>query len=160
MRTLSIVIPCGGNASWRLRNLEEVLICLRSQTRKDFELILVEQSTDGQYYHDQKSCDLYLPIEDPMNRPFNRSWCRNVGAYHASGELLLLMDGDYVFQCDYLEKVIKMEDYFFSGTNLFYWSDARLRETYLEKKDFSIFRQSPSFPPVCSQCSVWWNSWI
>lgn len=140
---LSVVIPCGGNYPERVRNFHEVIACLQRQTYKDFELVLVEQSIDDKYYHSKVPCTKYIPISDPVNRGFNRSWCRNVGAYQASGEVVLLMDGDYVFPGDYLEQVLKMDEVFFSGTNLYLWSSSRQVETYLRTKNIRVFESSP-----------------
>lgn len=141
---LSVIIPCGGNYPERVRNLDEVLGCIARQTCREFELVLVEQSVDGKYYHSQVPCSTYIPIQDPGERGFNRSWCRNVGAYHASGEVVLLMDGDYVFPQDYFEQVLKMNDVFFSGTNLYLWSDAKLLAEYMQSKDMNVFERSQS----------------
>lgn len=140
---LSVIVPCGGNYPERLRNLHEVMACLQCQTFKDFELVLVEQSVDGCYYHSHIPCDKYIALCDPANRGFNRSWCRNVGVYQASGEVVLLMDGDYVFPGNYLEYVLKADDVFFSGTNLYLWSAAEQAERYFRTKDLSIFESSP-----------------
>ena len=140
---LSVIIPCGGNYPERVRNLHEVIACLQRQTYKEFELVLVEQRVDGNYYHNDIRCSKYIPISDPAGRGFNRSWCRNVGAYNASGEVVLLMDGDYVFQDDYLEQVLKMDDVFFSGTDLYLWSSAREVEAYFATRNMKVFESSP-----------------
>jgi glycosyltransferase involved in cell wall biosynthesis len=42
-----------------------------------------------------------------MNRGFNLSWCRNVGAKHARGEKIILMDSDMCFESEYLDQVAK-----------------------------------------------------
>jgi glycosyltransferase involved in cell wall biosynthesis len=140
---LSIVIPCGGNYPERVRNLHEVLACLDRQTYRDFELLLVEQSIDGSYYHSGLACSRYISIMDPAGRGFNRSWCRNVGVYNASGEIVLLMDGDYVFPDNYLEHVLMMRDVFFSGTNLYLWSSEQQVAAYFSSHDIKVFESSP-----------------
>jgi glycosyltransferase involved in cell wall biosynthesis len=141
---LSIIIPCGGKYPERVRNLHEVLKCLASQTYRDFELILVEQTVDGNFHHSDLACSKYIQLKDPGNRGFNRSWCRNVGVYNASGEIVLLMDGDYVFPTDYLEKVLQMNDVFFSGTNLYLWSTQRQVDEYKRTGNMEAFESSPS----------------
>jgi glycosyltransferase involved in cell wall biosynthesis len=138
---LSVIIPCGGNYPERVRNLHEVLLCLGQQSYRDFELILVEQSVDGKFYHSQLPCDEYIQLQDPRGRGFNRSWCRNAGAYNASGETILMMDGDYVFPTNYLERVLEMKDVFFSGTNLYLWSTPELLKEYMQHRNMNAFER-------------------
>lgn len=140
---LSVIIPCGGNYPERVRNLHEVLLCLGQQTYREFELVLVEQSVDEKFYHSHLPCSNYIQLKDPGNRGFNRSWCRNVGAYSASGDMILLMDGDYVFSASYLERVLEIKDVFFSGTDLYLWSTAELLKEYMRSRDVSVFERSP-----------------
>lgn len=141
-KRISVVIPCGGNFPERVRNLHLSLECLRKQTFNDFELLLVEQTVDGSFYHSNLDCDKYIQLRDPLMRGFNRSWCRNVGANTATGDIILLMDGDYVFAEKYLEIIARTTDRFFSGTDQYRWSTLPLVEEYLASKDVSVFRKA------------------
>ena len=138
---LSIVVICGSGLPERMRNFNETIYCLKRQTYQDFELIIVEQSVDGHYYHAETEASQYIPIKDPVARGFNRSWCRNVGAYSANGEIILIMDADYVFPHNYLEKIITQNDVFFAGTNLYLWSTQALISSYLTNRDVRIFEK-------------------
>ena len=47
---ISIVVPTGGNDPLRERNFLECLKCIQKQTYKNYEIVVVEQSLDGNYY--------------------------------------------------------------------------------------------------------------
>ena len=138
---LSIVIICGSGLPERIRNCNETIRCLKNQTYQNYEIIIVEQSIDGNFYHSKTEATQYIAIKDPMDRGFNRSWCRNVGAYSANGEIILLMDADYVFPNNYLEKIICQKEDFFAGTDLYLWSTQTLAEKYIQNHDVSIFEK-------------------
>ena len=122
MKKLSVVLPTGGNNPERIRNLEENLKCLRNQTYKNWELIIVEQSMDGKFYHQNRNYDQYKGITDEQFRGFNLSWCRNVGAKMATGDIIVLMDADYVFRPDYLEKLAGFNGKFSSSASHVCWT--------------------------------------
>lgn len=140
MKKVSIAIPTGGDDYERRRNLEECLHCLSRQTVAPHEVIIVEQSLDGSFYNDDLPCDKHVKIADPENRGFNLAWCRNVGAYAASGDVVLLMDGDYVFADNYLEQIQKVDAPFFSGAKSLLWSDENLVRRYLQDRNFDVMK--------------------
>jgi glycosyltransferase involved in cell wall biosynthesis len=47
---LSIILPTGGNDHLRNRNFNECLTCIKNQTFVDYEVIVVEQSLDNNFY--------------------------------------------------------------------------------------------------------------
>ena len=47
---LSIIIPTGGSDHLRNRNFNECLSAIKSQRFTDYEVIVVEQSLDGNFY--------------------------------------------------------------------------------------------------------------
>ena len=118
---ISIVIPTGGNDPGRNRNFEECLRCIREQTFRDYEIIVVEQSLDGRFYKNENPSYKHIKIKDPQNRGFNLSWCRNVGARLASGEILILMDSDFVFEKDYFKTISEFKGNFAAGAETYYW---------------------------------------
>lgn len=117
---LSIVIPTGGNDPLRDRNFKECLKCINEQTFKDFEIIVVEQSLDGNFYKTGGNYK-HIGIKDPENRGFNLSWCRNVGARESDGDILVLMDSDFVFDKDYFKTISKFKGEFAAGAETYYW---------------------------------------
>lgn len=117
---LSIVIPTGGNDPLRNRNFNECLKCINNQSFKDFEIIVVEQSLDGRFYKADNTYK-HIGIKDPENRGFNLSWCRNVGARQAQGEILVLMDSDFIFENDYFKTISEFKGKFAAGAETYYW---------------------------------------
>lgn len=140
---ISIVLPTAGNDAQRNRNFEECLKCINSQTFRDFEVIVVEQSLDGGFY--KKSNRLldykHIGIKDPHNRGFNLSWCRNVGARESQGELLVLMDSDFVFEENYFLEISKFSGAFAAGAETYYWCNSEEpTQEWIRTRNFSSFR--------------------
>lgn len=103
---LSVVIPMGGEDAKgrRLRNLTETLGCIHRQTFTDYEVIIVEEVFNGNIIFEDMNVDQYIQVEGDKNG--NRSWTRNIGANVASGDRLLQMDGDILFETDYFQRII------------------------------------------------------
>ena len=47
---ISVIMPTGGNDPQRNRNFNECLQCIKNQTFTDYEVIVVEQTLDGNFY--------------------------------------------------------------------------------------------------------------
>ena len=114
---LSIILPTGGNDHLRNRNFNECLSAIKNQTFTDYEVIVVEQALDGNFYKRSNPIIPYkhIAIKDPQNRGFNLSWCRNVGAREANGELIVLMDSDFVFENNYFTVISQFAGEFAAG---------------------------------------------
>jgi glycosyltransferase involved in cell wall biosynthesis len=141
---LSIVIPIGGNDYLRGRNFNECLKCINEQTFKDFEIIVVEQSLDGNFYKTSSKYK-HIGINDPLNRGFNLSWCRNVGAKEAEGDILVLMDSDFVFDKDYFKVISEFKGKFAAGAETYYWCNREDPTTeWLKTKDLESIRSKGS----------------
>lgn len=142
---LSIIIPTAGNDDLRNRNFKECLKCISQQTFKDFEVIVVEQTLDGNFYKKSDSIIDYkhIGIKDPQDRGFNLSWCRNVGARKSIGDIIVLMDSDFVFENEYFSTISEFEGNFAAGADTYYWCNTEdpTRE-WLRTKNFDIFRRS------------------
>ena len=141
---LSIIIPTGGNDQQRNRNFNECLTCIKNQTFKDYEIIVVEQSLDGYFYKSNNSIADYkhIEIKDPQNRGFNLSWCRNVGAREAKGDILVLMDSDFVFENDYFSKISEFNSEFAAGAETYYWCNTEEPTSeWIRTRNFDTFRK-------------------
>jgi glycosyltransferase involved in cell wall biosynthesis len=148
MKKISVIIPFAGNDPERTRNLEECLGAIFSQNYKNYEVILVEQTLNGAFYqHDRGGRIKHITISDPQNRGFNLSWCRNVGAKEATGDTLILMDSDFVFDAGYFDRVAAFEGEFAAGSETYYWCNTEepTRE-WLRTKDFNVFERFGSEP--------------
>ena len=122
-KKISIIIPTAGNDSLRERNFRHCVKSIEQQEYDNYEVIIVEQTLDGSFYKEsfKKDSFKWIGITDPLNRGFNLSWCRNVGAKIAEGEIIILMDSDMVFESKYLTEVNKLETVFSGGSSLYHW---------------------------------------
>jgi glycosyltransferase involved in cell wall biosynthesis len=146
---LSIVIPTGGSDHLRNRNFNECLLAIKKQRFNDYEVIVVEQSLDGNFYKSSNTILNYkhVGIKDPQNRGFNLSWCRNVGAREAQGEIIVLMDSDFVFESDYFTVISEFKGEFAAGAETYYWCNTEdPTSEWLRTRDFNIFRRRGAGP--------------
>ncbi len=99
--TYSIIIPVYN----RPDEVEELLLSLTQQTRKDFEVIIVE---DGSTISCEDVCNHYAGILDlhyyskPNSGP---GQSRNYGAERAQGKWLIILDSDVILPEGYIEKI-------------------------------------------------------
>ena len=147
---LSIILPTAGNDHLRNRNFNECLKCINEQSFRDFEVIVVEQALDRNNYYKSSNPLLsykHIPIKDPENRGFNLSWCRNVGAREAIGEIIVLMDSDFVFEKDYFKTISEFNGEFAAGAETYYWSNLEgPTSDFLRTKNFDVFRKKGGGP--------------
>ena len=141
---LSIILPTGGNDHLRNRNFNECLNCIKGQSFTDYEVIVVEQTLDNNFYKQSSSIIPYkhIGIKDPQNRGFNLSWCRNVGAREAQGDIIVLMDSDFVFENNYFSIISEFQGEFAAGAETYYWCNMEEPTMdWLRTKDFKLFRK-------------------
>lgn len=144
---ISVVIPTGGNDRERNRNFFECLRCIENQSFRDYEIIVVEQSLDGGFYKKSDPRYNHIRIKDPQNRGFNLSWCRNVGARIATGETLVLMDSDFVFESDYFKTISEFNGMFAAGAETYYWCNTESPTSHwMKNRDFNYFRENGGEP--------------
>jgi glycosyltransferase involved in cell wall biosynthesis len=146
---LSIILPTAGNDPQRNRNFNECLKCINSQTFRDFEVIVVEQSLDGKVYKENNPIIQYkhIAIKDPEDRGFNLSWCRNVGARQAKGDILVLMDSDFVFENQYFQIISQFNGKFAAGSENYYWCNhEHPTHQWINTRNFDNFRMRAGGP--------------
>ena len=104
---VSIIFPVGGRG--RLGQFQLALAAARGQQGVDFEIVVVEQSpqailagevpADVRYVHDAVPED---------TRGFNKSRAFNVGARAARGEVLVLLDADYLVPAQFARECLRV----------------------------------------------------
>jgi glycosyltransferase involved in cell wall biosynthesis len=109
---LSLIFPYYDNPKMLAYQLE-YYAQLPDQVASKVEIVLVDDAS-SQY----PAADL-VPQKYPMrlsvfridkDKPWNQDAARNIGAYEATGEFLLLTDIDHVVPVDTLENLLMMED--------------------------------------------------
>jgi glycosyltransferase involved in cell wall biosynthesis len=143
MKKISIIIPFAGNVPERERNLQECLRACLSQTYKAHEIILVEQSLDGEFYRSELPEPVqWCPISDKEWRGFNLSWCRKVVDRQATGDIIVLKDSDFIFPSDYFSKIAEFNGKFAAGAETYYWCNSEdPTRAWLSSRDFSVFQK-------------------
>lgn len=138
--SLSIVLISTGNNFSRSQNFVECYNCIKAQSYTDYELLIVEQADPkGEFYRGSFACDRHIKIKDPQNRPFNLSWCRNVGVVEAKNETVVIMDSDFVFADGYFEKISKVKTPFVGGATKYLWTTPEERAHYYQHRDLNYF---------------------
>ena len=125
---ISVIITVHGNDIDRYVNLLQLLKCLKNQTRKPDEVIIVEQhiGNDSRYYYQVNLTELniqYIPIVfTGHEKLFSVSWCRNVGIYKATGDIVVCIDCDYMFDNSYIETIlnISIENYYLGWSTIYF----------------------------------------
>jgi len=112
---LSVIIPYTKGGELRENNLATLLKNIKTQTYKDYELIIVEQvfNTSSKDFN----CKHIRISYDKDNR-FNKSWAINVGVRNSKYDNLLVVDADMLFGNDYFQKISafsKKHNKFFMG---------------------------------------------
>src|SRR5574343_2086469 len=93
--TISVIIPFSRGDKERQDGLWLMLACIKKQTFRDFELILVEMTQDG--------VGCYLPYKPdqhillPYIGQMSKSWVCNRGVRAANNNELLFLDADTQF---------------------------------------------------------------
>jgi predicted glycosyltransferase involved in capsule biosynthesis len=93
----------------RLEGLRALMQSIKSQTYKNFETIVVEdtQGRKESSFPFGNEVNKVITITDPEHRKFNKSWIMNVGAREAATDNLLFIDSEISFGLDFLQKVIE-----------------------------------------------------
>ena len=121
MTELSIVIPYTYGGEQREECLKNLMRVIKAQTFGKYEVIIVEQilglKETGQCSQ-RDGVDQYVLLKDSENRPFNKSWCINVGIKRASSSNVLVVDSDTIFGSNYFESIMAFREQspkFFNG---------------------------------------------
>jgi hypothetical protein len=91
---VSILIPIGGTA--RLRQFELALAAARAQAGVEVEVIVVEQGSEAKLAGRLPAEVRYVHQPAAPGLPFNKSRALNEGARLARGDVLVILDGDYL----------------------------------------------------------------
>lgn len=101
--SFSVIIPYIKGEENRRNGLVEMLKRIRSQTFRDFELILCEATQDGTSDYLPFSFDQRFLLR--FEGRFNKSWVINYAVRNAKHNKILVLDADTLFESDYFQKV-------------------------------------------------------
>lgn len=133
---LSVIIHIGGNQPGRKMNTMECFRNLMMQSYQGYELIVVEQSLDGQLYWQEITGFLFPDrrYQAIYGEEYCGSWARNVGGRIAAGDIFLFLDADTLFKYNYLSTIMwlfKPEDGYAIGYRLCHRLGEKGKEAYL-----------------------------
>lgn len=100
---VSIIVPVYNVQSY----LEDCIICLRNQTYKNIEIVLID---DGSTDHSGQLCDMFSRLDNRITVIHKKngglSDARNVGIIKSKGALFCCVDSDDLVADDYVEILI------------------------------------------------------
>ena len=105
---ISIIIGIMGNDEERLKNFDAMLDCFDAQDiTSGYDITVVEQlfcDSDPVFHRDRvtERGHRYMIIQ---GQPFSLSWCFNVGAKQAEGDILMFMGAGLVFGKDFVRRM-------------------------------------------------------
>ena len=117
---ISFIIAISGASPRRSNNFHETLWALEDQDCLDREIVIVEQVTDDIEcwdYMESIPWFRYMAIYDPV---FCLSWCHNVGAKIAKGDILAFINADIVCRENYADEIKKQ----FTGNFSSGWNES------------------------------------
>jgi glycosyltransferase involved in cell wall biosynthesis len=146
---MSVIVTVGGVPHTdRYINALKQLECIRNQTYQPIEIIYVEQTIDGNYYFNNLpipfdsdgSIYKYIPIKFNKHLAlYSVAWCRNVGIYKSVGDIVVLMDLDFVFDNKYLETISNtVVDNAYGGWDNIYYIHREERTKYMQYNIFPV----------------------
>lgn len=101
----SVIIPLYNKESF----IKETVMSVINQTYKDFELIIVnDSSTDNSLHIVESIVDDRIIVLTKLNGGVSAA--RNYGVKHASGEYIAFLDADDIWQHDYLASMKELID--------------------------------------------------
>lgn len=104
MPKVSVIIPCYNHGQY----LDEAVVSILKQTYQDFEIIIINDgSTDRATLN---KLDTYNKPKTTVIHTNNRgpSAARNTGIRAATGEYILTLDADDLFEATFVEKAVKI----------------------------------------------------
>lgn len=106
--SFSVIIPWTDGDSTRREGLYALFECIKRQTFRDFEFIVVEMTNNGVVTYLPYKPDNHIVLK--YDGLFNKSWVCNVAAKQAKHELLLFIDADTLFDNDYFQIIHEFYD--------------------------------------------------
>ena len=109
---ISVIIPYTDGDETRRSAFKTTLDCIKNQTYKDFELIIVEMLFTEPTKLNIENCRhiivRYENLEGKKKEDtkFNKSWCVNVGVRNSNYDHCLMLDADISFPNNYFEQLV------------------------------------------------------
>jgi len=107
---ISVIIPWSKGDKERQEGLTILFECIKAQTFRDFELIIVEMTRDGAKSYLPYAPDQHIVL--PYSGVMSKSWVCNVGARAAKHDNLVFIDADTQFGDEYFKLVWDFADRF------------------------------------------------
>jgi glycosyltransferase involved in cell wall biosynthesis len=108
--SISVIIPFSKGDKERQEGLNTLLACIKAQTFRDFELVLVEMTRDGSSVYLPYKPDQHILL--PYDGVMSKSWVCNVGVRVAKNNQLLFIDADTQFDEKFFATVFDFYDRF------------------------------------------------
>jgi len=109
---LSVTLFVGGRDETRVRNFTECMNCIAKQKYRNYEVILMEQIYDKQtrpkYYLMRLNMNRYIKVQNTLPEYYNAwnaGWLLNIAARYSSGDTILQLDGDMVFDDKFFTRI-------------------------------------------------------
>ena len=107
----SVILSYKHGGELRENALKNFMKCYDNQTNLKCELIVTEyvQGSDEPKFPFTNYCcaGQYTVLRN--DKPFNKSWCMNIGARKATTNSLLFLDADILFGKDFFQRVIEFQ---------------------------------------------------
>lgn len=103
---ISVIIPCFNLGPY----LEECITSVLNQTRKDFEVIVVDDGSNEE--HTLEAIEKISPLVSKVIRTTNQGLvaARNLGISESTGEYICCLDADDIYHPDFLKKAAEILD--------------------------------------------------
>jgi predicted glycosyltransferase involved in capsule biosynthesis len=108
--SISVIIPFSKGDKERQEGLNILFACIKAQTFRDFELVLVEMTRDGSSVYLPYKPDQHILL--PYDGIMNKSWVCNVGVRKCKHDAILFLDADTQFDESYFAAVFDFYDRF------------------------------------------------
>ena len=118
---ISFIVAISGTSPRRSKNFYEMLDCLQGQVGIGYEIVIVELVTDGIRYWDWVAGNITAQYKAIYDDTFSLSWCYNVGARIAKGNILVFMGADIMCREGYVEEIQRQ----FQGNFSCGWNESK-----------------------------------
>ena len=154
---ISIIIP-----TWNEENyLPKLLDCIKKQTSKNYEIIVVDDNSDDKTREIAKNYGCKVIVE-MKNRKGNPGIARNLGATIAKGDILLFFNADIKIDDNFLENAlyeIKKRSLDVAGAYINPITDKFIDKVFIGIFNFIVSITQFFYPNACGDC-IFCKKWL